>query len=357
MALAHDKLKQTLAGAKAGFGWKPKDGENKIVVLPPGSTFVNNLDGFTDISWRFRGHYFRIEGRQGEASRCLQDLGEACPACAMVQHYRNSTDPAMAEKAKQLRAAEVYVINVIDINNPAKGVQRWGANWTCWTKIMEVAANPDWGYVYDPNNAVVFVVKLTPRGQSKTGYNSYEVTPTPNRVSVTKLIAEGEGGWGALDGMEDGAMASKSAAEVTGLLKEMGFPVQTAPGSPTPPPAPVASPPPAAPGIVPMAMAPPMVPPPSVAPPVSTAAPVAPGVVPVGNSAAAPPLTATPPATPSGMIHYDPGPGYTPKLADNLRPPGVPRCFGDYNPGIHQCKTCPVMADCQFKMIGVAPPA
>ncbi len=52
-------------------------------------------------------------------------------------------------------------------------------------------------------------------------------------------------------------------------------------------------------------------------------------------------------ALPAVQPHYDPGPGYVEKVPVNERPLGAPRCFGDYNPVVHQCRTCPVVTPCQ----------
>jgi len=355
MGLAHEKLKNKLAGSRT-FGWKPKNGDNRIFVLPPASEFVTNLDGVEGLAWEFRGHYFRIEGRQGEATRCLQDLGQKCPACAAWKAFSNSADPGLKDMAKQVRPAVHYVFNIIDLTDPAKGVQRWGANWTCWTKIMEIAADPSWGYVYDPKNGVAFVVALTPGNQSKTGHNSYSVRPERQPLTVEGVFAANPEGYKVLDGIEEAAMEAKTAEEIITLLGQMGFPgygnAPVAPVGATPvtfnvPPA-VTTPMPVSPVVVPMTTAP------GPTPVLPTAAPLvipnaAPLVVPISPI---PGVQQIQPTQPAG-VHYDPGAAYVEKVPEGQRPANAPRCFSDYRPDTHQCRPCPVQSECKMKFLGI----
>lgn len=372
MTTAHERLKSKLAGARAGFGWKPKDGDNPVFILPPASKYVDNLDQLEDLAFEFKAHYFRIEGQQGEASRCLTDArGEKCPACMMHRQHANAADPALKEMAKSIRQADSYIFNMLDLNDVQKGVQRWAANWTCWTSIMEIASNPAWGFVYDPRDGVPFVVTFTPAAKSRTKNNSYKVMPQPPpRITVYDILMANPAGLAALDGIEDAAMETKSAEEIITLLDLMGFP--PLPGTAATPvrgaqPLSPLAPRPVAPAMAPLAAAPM-----PVARPVASAAapqPVAPRPMVasastpqpaparvVSHAGTAQPATLTE-AVAIGLgatVHYDPGPSYVEKLPADQRPDGAPRCYGDYDPGVHQCQPCPVRSDCQMKVLGVA---
>jgi hypothetical protein len=95
----------------------------------------------------------------------------------MYRTHKKSTDPGLVEMAKSIRAADQYLFNILDINNLQAGIQAWPANYTCWDKIMEIAANPAWGNVVDPANGVNFDVTMTPGNRSRTGHNQYSVMP------------------------------------------------------------------------------------------------------------------------------------------------------------------------------------
>lgn len=352
----HDKLKKTRAGARAGTGWKVKDGENKVRILPPRSAFLTDGSQMSNLAIPYDVHFFQIEGRRPtEFSRCLRDLKQPCPACSMFWTWQKSTDPAMAQLAKRVRATTQYLFNILDLGNVAAGVQAWAANWTCWDKVMEIAGNPLWGDVVDPSNGINFAVNLTPQNRSKSGYNQYSVLPEPQRTSIMNIL-QGIPNWEqALDHLEDQIPAAKTVDEINKLLSEMGFP--PASGVATPPsagagysaPAPM----PAAPQ--PMPMPAPMPVPTPVAPPKAQASALAPQ----------PPVPVAPPRpigfqTPAPSVHYDPGPDYKEPVSASERPEGAPRCFGGYNPDMHKlpdgtsaCQPCPAVTDCQLRMLGI----
>lgn len=400
--LNYDKLKSTLAGSR-GSGWKPKVGQNRVRVLPPGSAYLEAWDTMTDAAVHYRMHFFKIGGNVVDVSRCLEDLKQRCPACDAWRAYRGSEDPGLKQMAGDVRAGDQYLFNILDVENLQAGLQPWAANYTCWSKVMEIVANPEWGNVLDPANGVDFNVKLTAGSQSRTGYNSYSVTPVPSRTNVVPTLDAIDPNWRrALDGLEANVGEAKDAAEIAALLERIGFP--TAHGYAAPPVA-HRSPnvPPAlgypygggagtgAPSYVPSpptAAAPAYAPPPAslrpdplpseaapaswqVPAPATVPAPSFPAPAPVGPPAPpAPPRPAPPVAgppvglpapvagPPAGLpapgVHYDPGPTYRPKVPDTDRPVGAPRCFGDYDPTVHRCQPCPVVAACQLRLLNVS---
>jgi len=352
MSLAHEKLKQKLAGERAGYGWRPRDGENRVFVLPAASSVIADLDSGGDhLYYEFNGHYFSTGTGPAEVSLCLRDLGQQCPACVASRMYKDSADPGLAEMAKRIRAVSHYVFNIIDLNATEKGVQRWAANWTCKNGIVEIAADDQWGFVYDPRNGVPFKIVLTPKNKSRSGWNSYAVKPEPNRLDVMPILESLEGGIAALDGIEDARMEAKTADEIRTLLNEMGFPQVggSAPAYQTAPPRPPAS------GIAHPAATPPQPVAPQPVAPRPVAAPAAPAQ-PQQPTASAPQAVLPSTPNPGGGVHYDPGPTYVnPRLAPGADiPPGAPRCFSDYNPEVHQCTPCNFRTPCSMRFMGIA---
>jgi len=352
MPIDHDKLKQRLA-SRSVTGWRTKPGENKIRILPPHSRYLDDWDTLNDLSIPYKMHFFKIEGRQTEVSRCLEEVKQPCPACTTWRAHRKTEDPGFKELAGNISPADQYLFNILDLNNIQGGIEYWASNWTCWKALMEYACNPQWGNLVDPADGIDFTVTMTPGAQSRTGHNQYSVMPSPQRTTIIGALSNIKDWKLTLDGLENQIPAPKKEEEIILLLGEMGFPTKGHPvtqpavtpttvSAPVDPPAPASSQP-AAGGVVPLATA--------AAPQPVTAAPqpvtAAPQPV-VAASPATTPATAAPPE-----VHYDPGPEYTPKMADKDRPVGVPRCYTDYKPEVHQCAPCPVVTECQMEFMGV----
>lgn len=378
MSLNHDRLKQTKAeGSRTGQGWKTKENDNFIRVLPPHSRYLNDWAAMTDVSIQYEMHFFRIEGQQfPQVSRCLKDLKLQCPACDTYWAHHKSGDPGLKQLADQVRSARVYLMNVLDINNLAAGVQHWKSNYTCWNAILDMAANADFGNILDPANGVNLIVSMTPKSKSRTGFPQYTVAPErdggaagPVRRTTVSQILAGMPDWQQkMDALENEVEAAKKPEEIMQLLADMGFPIQgyqrrrpvagaapnatlnVAPSAPsmfpTPGPA-VVQPTQQSPTVLPISVTPPAVGIPGVPQPVGVPGVPkveAPHTVVQGFAAALPLPTA----------HYDPGPRYTPVVPESEHPKGAPRCFGDYKPKVHQCQPCQCRGDCQSKMLGVA---
>lgn len=364
MSLDHDKLKKTRAGARSGATWKPKDGDNRVRVLPPRAAYLGAWDQMGDLSIQYDVHYFPIEGRKPtETSRCLRQLKQQCPACDMFWAWQKSEDPAMKELAKSVRPTTQYLFNILDINNLQAGIQPWAANFTCWDKIMAIAGNAGWGNVVDPANGNNFTVTLTPKGRTKSGYNQYEAIPDPQPTTVMEILEAIPDWEGVLDSLEGNIPAAKAPEEIRTLLDEMGFPPtdgkpRAAPSSPTPSaPAPATPRPVPAAGPKPVAQAAPTpVRAPAAVKPVAVVAPK-----PVAT-APAPVRAAAPVAAPAvAEAHYDPGLDFVEQVDPAERPEGFQhmRCFGTYGEqhrmpdGSSACQPCPVVTDCQLRMLGV----
>lgn len=361
MALNHAKLqgKRTRSG---GTGWKPREGENHVRILPPTSDYFENPEDLEDLAVSYKIHFFRIEGRPTEVSRCLNDLPvrQKCPACDAWRSHRKSEDPGLKEMAKDISPSDQYLFNMIDLNNLPAGLQIWTSNWTCWDKIMEIGANPAWGDVVSPSEGVNFIVNKTPGNKTRTGYPSYSVMPDPNRTTIVPVLDEIDGWKETLDNIHSQISEAKSPEEIKSLLGEIGVPGYivagaVAGGGEAPPAAepagPAAVPGPGAPAPAPAAPAP-AVPAPAATP---AAAPVAVDqAAPAAVAPAAPAAVA--PAAPETVEPAAPAPAAVAPAAvgstDAEKGP-KPECFGGYDPQIHPCPTCPWQAECQMQYLGL----
>lgn len=173
---------------RVGFGWSPDPGDNDIRVLPPTSDYFTDMIAF--IAEEYRNHFVRLDGRDLEVFRCLRDFDEKCPACAFHYDHKNDKDEDVAEVAKKFRPSTRFAFNIIDMAEPGAGIQTYECGPSVHNEILKYAANEQWGDVLNPEEGRNFTVTLTPANQSKTGYNSYDVMPSPQQTSVLHHLPE-----------------------------------------------------------------------------------------------------------------------------------------------------------------------
>lgn len=381
--LNHDKLKQART-RQDGPGWKPKDGDQNLIrVLPPSSAVLTNWDLMTNIAAPVKVHYFKRDDQPTVVVRCPEEMKLPCPACALWRRFRKLDDDVAAkEQVKEISASTSYYMNILDCHDLQKGVQVWAANYTCWDKILEIAANPAYGNVLDPANGVNFYINKTPGTKTRTGRNAYSATPEPQRTEVLSLLNANFPGWEAkLDEVLAAVPRWPEAGEIDTLLQECGMgeylapstaptmpsamrPVVSAPAPVSMAPSPVSmgAPAPVSPRSVgdgapvpltPAPVAQPLSPAPvSMAPAPMAPAPMAPAPAAPAPTPEADPVPVATTSAPATGVHYDPGPAYVEVTPATKRPAGAPRCFGDYDPTRHACPTCAVVSECQMKFMG-----
>src|SRR3990167_5752032 len=116
MALNHSKLRDKRTRSSFNVGWKPREGDNQVRVLPPTSRYFQEPESLEDLAAAYRMHFFAIEGRPTEVSRCLLETGghHRCPACDAWRMFRKSEDPGLKEMAKNISPADQYLFNILD---------------------------------------------------------------------------------------------------------------------------------------------------------------------------------------------------------------------------------------------------
>lgn len=391
MALNYDALKNKQA-RRTTQGWTPKEGDNILRIFPHTQRyFTESLD---DFAIEFRSHFLKAEGMDTEVVRCLRDSKVPCGFCEAYKKIKDAADPAVKKIADQLKSSERHLLNVMNLNDAAAGMQVFECGPKVYDGFLSYVANPSWGEVLHPEVGRNFTLKLTPQGKTRSGFNEYHVEPHPQNTSILpNLTAD----WlEKLDRLADSVPKYPDDAQVAKWLKVLGLdgsaPAPGVPPAPVPvpfvPPSVAVAPPPMAqaavvpqmpsqvPAPIPTAPAPVAVAPPS---PSVTAVPMAPPPVP-------PPVTASVPAAP-GMVSGSPGPlgnsevatfvaTYAPvypitvlmKAGAPKKYPEVPSCFSEgmgaggalanpnvgFNPQRWPCeKGCPVKADCQIRQLGL----
>lgn len=120
---------QRATGGGRGAGrvkyWKPRDGKNRIRLMPPWSTDPSNVNAGQ--FWREVYVHWSVgqNGRDEENGASFScpvktpgGPGGHCPICVQVDRLRATKDPVDAEMAKDLRAKQRLYSNVVDLDDP-----------------------------------------------------------------------------------------------------------------------------------------------------------------------------------------------------------------------------------------------
>lgn len=152
------------AAAQARFGrpvlwWKPKEGTNKIRILPPWTDEGPNALQWWRELWTHYGVMAAENPDEDNAftSSCAAKTPDApiflgvdpsekisCRFCAHCQELRSSGDPANIEMAKAMRAKMRILANIIDLDDPVytkKDVEQLKAK-GCPEKALPEAGKP-----------------------------------------------------------------------------------------------------------------------------------------------------------------------------------------------------------------------
>lgn len=186
MPLNKEGLKKK--STRRGTGFKFRDGDNIIRVLPPTKAyFSEDLDY---IAHKVLVHY-RLGPDGSPPVVCPKTAGETnrCPACETASRLRRN--PATKEQGDDFGCRTRYFLNIMDMEKPKDGIQVCEVGPTIYRKILEVAVDPEYGDILDINEGRNFKITLTPANQSPTGYNSYSILPSPKQSSVKDVLPQG----------------------------------------------------------------------------------------------------------------------------------------------------------------------
>lgn len=185
-----DALKQSKTTSFGVRTWNPKKGENRIRVLAVSKEQVGKQYGGGDeppsrIDYEFRQHFLKVGG-EWKVFRCLRDLDQHCPACAFHFQFKEDRDEAIKKTAENFNNSIKHLINIVDLDEPGKGVQPWAAAMTARNLLLDLIAGGRWGDCLDPgeNGRGFILTKL-----EKTPW--YSVEPLADTESITEHLTEG----------------------------------------------------------------------------------------------------------------------------------------------------------------------
>lgn len=180
--------------------WKPEKGDNLIRILPD----LNDPDENLPFR-RVAVHFINVTTKDGNSVkvsvRCLNDFEEGtCPICDAYERLVKKDK----EKARELRARDTYIYNVIDYKT--KTIHPWSAGITIHDQIMGFAedfsdnifsmeAGRDWKIVkkVDPRKPRHLGVDYSVRPSTKDSAMPEKLKPLiESAIDLDKLYSERE---------------------------------------------------------------------------------------------------------------------------------------------------------------------
>jgi len=208
------KKKESQGGFEKVDWYKPEEGDNLIRILPAAKA--------DDLPFKVvHLHYISIKKRDGGIVngipvRCHEDFGEECPLCSAVRELYTGTDK-QKETAKQIRAREVYLYNIINFKD--RKVQPYAAGITVHEEILTYAGDVGLGiFGEDGGHNWKVTKKIDPRKPKNLGikYSVRMDIKESDIPSKLKVLLES-----ATD--LDSLYADKEMANVNAYLESLGF--------------------------------------------------------------------------------------------------------------------------------------
>lgn len=151
-----DKIKRDLEKRERGGFWKPKEGKNRIRILPP----MHPDDTFY--------HPVKLHWIGNRPVLCTET---DCLVCEII---------AMGV-VPSIRTIERFLVNIIDLDAPQNGVQIWPMPSTVWADVARLMLEEKWGDITDPVRGRNLVIIRTGSGVSDT---RYQIMPDPEISAV-----------------------------------------------------------------------------------------------------------------------------------------------------------------------------
>lgn len=160
--------------------WKPKEGENKIRIVPLATQPDNP---FTEL-------YFHYLGSKTYLSPI--SFGDSDPIAEFADSLRAGgglSKEDWKETKKFVPQRRTYV-PIIDRNNPDAGVRFWAFGKTVYTDLLSVMADPDFGDITDPQTGRDIKVTFVPQEKSDTSFAKTTILVSPKQTALTANAAD-----------------------------------------------------------------------------------------------------------------------------------------------------------------------
>jgi len=165
-----------------------KEGVNLLRVLPPDMKYF--MEDIDYIAHRYLTHWgIGPEGAPPVTCARSQDDSNSCPICDKIRVLKRN--PAFEKVVNDIYPRSRYLLNVLDVNAPEKGVQWMETGPKIYREILKYALDPEYGDILDLDKGRNFKVTYTPGSKHSSGYNQYDTIPSASESSVRSLLTEG----------------------------------------------------------------------------------------------------------------------------------------------------------------------
>lgn len=161
--------------ARAEVLWKPKEGDNRVRIVPLNS---NPDNPFTELLFHYLG---------GKTYLSPLTFGDRDPIAEFADSLRGAgglSKEDYRETKKFVPQRRTYV-PIIDRNNPDDGVRFWAFGKTVYTDLLGVMADPDYGDITDPQTGRDIKVTFTPQEKSDTQFAKTAILISPKQTALS----------------------------------------------------------------------------------------------------------------------------------------------------------------------------
>jgi len=168
--------------------WNPKPGVKSVIRILPGKDYLTNPESIffkkIKVHWGVGPEKRRVMCRQ---TLTQQKEPVYCPVCEWAASLQNSNKKEDVVLGKELQAQDRYVMNIIDIAEPEKGVQIFECGKGLFNDILQLFLDEEYGDIDDLNTGRN--VKIERVGSTKFD-TRYSVMPAAQQSRVNPRVME-----------------------------------------------------------------------------------------------------------------------------------------------------------------------
>jgi len=159
--------------AGGGNFFKPKEGKNVVRFMPP-------IAGKPPVKIWYK-HFFSAGGEKKNIVCVKYQYNEHCPICERAARLRSSGNKLDLKKARAFEPSAHVYANIVDMQNPEKGVQLWTIPQGLFKKVRKAIDIAEVGKVFtDPQSGYNIVFNRTGTGPNDTEYDPVAVARQPS---------------------------------------------------------------------------------------------------------------------------------------------------------------------------------